>query len=116
MNTKRIVLLVLATALLAAAISAFISGLVPRNADSNSHSQTQIIERLERLESNLAKERDARLALQMLFNPDASMAESNKQFDNAVVTDNPGQDVETESLALDAFRDLAVQEIDLDNR
>jgi hypothetical protein len=62
MDSKRIVILVVITALLAAVINAFISSRLQRNASGKSNSQTQIFDRLELLESSLAKEREARLA------------------------------------------------------
>ena len=100
----------LATALLAAVISAFISGLVHRAADSTSPSKTQILERLELLESKLGKEHETRLALQNLINLSGSMAESNKRLENTLVIDNTGQEPEGESLALESFQQPEPQE------
>jgi hypothetical protein len=110
MNTKSIVILVLATALLAAALSAFISSLVHRDADSNSASHTQILDRIERLENSLAKENEAQLALQNLFKPNDAMAESNNRLDNAAFIDNIGNDQESDTLALDSLQEPDDQE------
>ncbi|MFT7525852.1 MAG: hypothetical protein ACI9LY_000993 [Arenicella sp.] len=62
MDSKRIVILVLITALLAAAINAFISSRLQRDASGKSNSQTQILGRLELLQSSLVREHEARQA------------------------------------------------------
>lgn len=110
MNTKRIVILVLATASLAAALSAFILSLVHPDADSKSPSQAQIIDRFERLENSLAKERAARLALQKLFNANDEMTDSNSGLENAALIENVAMDLESNSLALGSFQEPDAQE------
>jgi hypothetical protein len=110
MDTKRIVILVLATALLAAALSAFISSLVHRNANSKSPSQGQNFDRFERLENSLADEREARLALQNPFKPIDSTAESDRRLENSAFIDNDAKDLESDSLAFDSFQEPDAQE------
>ncbi|MFT5135635.1 MAG: hypothetical protein ACI9XU_000136 [Arenicella sp.] len=109
MDTKRITILVFATALLAAALSAFISSMVHRDVNNKSLSQAQILDRFERLENNLTKEREARLALQNLLKPIDSMAEPNNRLENAAFIDISGKDLDSDSLALDSFQDPDAQ-------
>lgn len=99
-----------ATALLAAGISAAISVSINSNANGKSLPQTQILDRLEQLETKLVEEHVARLALQSLLTERNSLSESNGRLENAGVIDVVGQQLDGESLASDSFQEPEAQE------